>query len=156
MPISNPSISEAQVLLSYKAADQSVNNTEVLVDATGLSIQAEANKDYDLFMSLIVNSNITPDIKILFTLPAGAAIVGVNNGLIGESDTGTAIILVEGDYTAAKVLSTTSLDRKVLFWLFYTGAAAAGNIQLQFAQQSAHASDTFIRAGSFIKAVKLN
>ena len=129
-----------------KSADQTVNNSITLVDDDELLFAVGANEVWDVWLFLRLISDSTPDLKFAFTVPPS----------------GTIIILVayaslqpQTDGTTAVVLSTSGAAQQYLLHCQYVGGATAGNVQFQWAQNTADASDTKVLANSSIIAHKL-
>ena len=129
-----------------KTADQTINNSEVLVNVTDLVLPVGANEIWEFFL-LIRNISVsdTPDMDIAFTIPVAGSLVcafGVSN-------------IAETDGTAEVDISATTVNWIKRFNYIYIGGANAGNVQLQWAQATARANDTVMKAGSFIIGYKL-
>jgi hypothetical protein len=124
------------------ASDITVNNSTTLVDA--LEFEALANKKYMVFASLHFDSGATPDIKFGWSVPSGAAgnwnmqHDNVQNGL-GSTD----------------AVSCSGNDSTMLHAGIVIGGTA-GTVKLQFAQNTADASDTDLMAGSSLIAVQVD
>jgi len=132
-----------------KAADQIVNNSEVLVNDTHLFFAVGANEIWQFDIVLFcLSASVTPDIDYLFDVPAGAAIrrwtfwsmVGVDQWF---------------DATVSATIAVVDNDRVCMFRCLYTGAAAAGDVQFKWAQHTATAEDTKILLNSHIIAHRL-
>lgn len=137
----------------YKSADQTVNNSATLVDAADLSFTADANATYRIRLWASYSSNTTPDIKFNWTIPSGASMQRYTLGPpVGTTDTTTTTVTMRrrsstdapqgGDgntnfttYNEEVILRTTN----------------SGDVKLRFAQNTANASDTILRADTFIE-----
>lgn len=125
--------------LIIKEADESVNN-----GGTGTTLQ----NDDELVIPIGANERIqfegylfatgsTPDIKIAATGPSGA--VGrISVGSVGSQDLGGSGV-------------TVNLDADVAFRGAVDNGGTAGNITIQWAQNSASPNNTTVHAGSYIK-----
>ena len=127
-----------------------VNNSTTLVNDDTLKVTLGANRSYAFWGVLFHTSGSTPSIKYAFTVPAGASIIWSGHGYR------TSGFLLHAAYRAA---SGDAAD----FWtqggaqidsVFVMGTgtigATQGDLQLQFAQNTADASDTKITSGSFL------
>jgi hypothetical protein len=139
-----------------KAADQTVNNSTVLVNVTDLVSPLPVAGMFGFRVVLFHDSATAADIKFAFTWPAGAsARWGVQGiavgaaGTTGDGQFGTAT--VSGASVAvggAGVGSANTLLSIIEGGI--TMGGTAGNLQLQFAQQTADLSDAIIRFRSRI------
>lgn len=139
-----------------KAADQTVNNSTALVNVTDLVSPLPIAGMFGFRVVLFHDSATAADIKFAFTWPAGAAARWGVQGLAvgaaattGDGQFGTASasgtsIAVGG----AGVGSANSLLSVIEGGI--TMGGTAGNLQLQFAQQTADPSDAIIRLRSRI------
>ena len=134
-----------------KAADETVNNSDVLQNDDELLFAIAANEVWGFTFVIAWNSGTTPDIKFALAVPALATFAaaisggdGAGNDVRSMQVSGTALSL-EG---SAAEMAATIIGRVV-------NGANAGNLQLQWAQTTANASDTIVRANSYIIAHKL-
>lgn len=150
------------------ASDVTVNNTTTLVNATGLSLAVEASAVYALDGWIYYESNPTADIKFAWTGPASATfVVGiygppagtapvVNQERINYTDQGTFDTLGGGLSSAA---GDDEFTGSVWPSIRPSGVAVigatAGTIQLQFAQNTANASNTRIKANSWLRLARI-
>lgn len=140
---------ELRPVFARKTADETVNNSAVMQNDNHLFLPVAANTVYRLSMRLGISSGATPDFKTAFTFPAGttmfynATTVAVSTATLqnyGLDQTSTASI--EGGQTSV------TYDGLVIV------SAAGGTLQLQWAQNTANASDTKVLAGSYIELRK--
>ena len=134
---------------SILTADQTVNNSTTLVNITGLVAALEANKLYAILAALCFATGAVPDIKWAWTVPTGATFQVVNRiidlGADREQSTSG---------TASSISADGSQDIIMSMGWVKTGANA-GNLQPQFAQATADASDTKMLIGSWLFVKKL-
>ena len=140
-----------------KTADQTVTNSTTLVDDDELLLAVAALEVWELFFYIRQNSGTTPDIKFAITVPSAATIEIVHHTLIGVS---SITLLVNGSLipvaeATAIPFSGLAADVVDLLWALYVGGANAGNIQLQWAQNTQDVSDTKVLANSYIVATKI-
>ena len=128
-----------------KPIDEVVNNDATLQDDDDLFFSANANKSYGYFLCMIHDATSDADMKYAFSLPSGAS-GEKHNGNLSASGTPTT------DITASFVITGggigvirigVSVGRIVI-------AGTAGNVNLQWAQNSARVSDATMRKGSYL------
>jgi hypothetical protein len=128
-----------------KSVDQTVNNSSTLVNDDELTVALSANKRYMIWMNVFFVSSNTPDFKCSLTLPSGTTQKVISNDLHGFSTS-------EGftdDPTTTTVQSLTiTAEFSLIFQGYVLTSGTAGNLTLQWAQASADASDTDVKAGS--------
>ena len=132
--------------LIVQESDQTLNSQTTLQNSE-LLFAVGANEVWQFEGILITSTGSTPDIKIAAVGPTGAvgslaAIASAigGNGVYASSDQlGTAISL------------TTASTEFVRFWGAIHNGANAGNLTIQFAQNTSDASNTTVYAGSYMK-----
>lgn len=138
-------------LVVLKTADESVTSSTVLQNDDHLLFAVGANEVWEFLIFLrLVAGNITPDFKYAFTVPTGGSIV-----ISGQVHIGAQAVEVDG--TTAQIAIALSATQGNMFFLgLYIGGANAGNVQLQWAQNTSDAAATTVKTNSFIIAHKLN
>lgn len=147
-------------------ADVTVSNTTTLANATGLAIPLAANATYGLDGWLHWTSNPTADIKFQFSVPSGAtgwwAGTGPPAGQVPVSgserinyvDFGsvalTAALAFAGDDEFTSTVYISAIPRG------YIVTTNSGTLQLRFAQNTANASSTILRRGSWLRVTRLD
>jgi len=121
-----------------------VNNSEVMVDDDELLFAALANKTYIGFMYFFCKGGTTPDIKVAFTLPAGASGIWLNGLWRAGTSLDGFVNAVTPDVHSTSVTNGNYLAR---FFKIVT-VGTAGDCQIQLAQNVATVSDTVIDIGS--------
>jgi uncharacterized membrane protein len=144
---------ESAVEIVYKSAGETVNNSITLQNDDDLLFAVGANEKWHFFLYLIYTSSAVADFKFAFTVPATGALQRITAGLVGAL-TGETGVLTEQDGTAVLTLAGAGAYRVLLAWYRYSGGNA-GNIQLQWAQDTQEVSDTIVSNGSHIIAFKL-
>lgn len=134
----------------YKSADETVNNSSTLQNDDHLTFAIAANEIWAFtFMGMFL-SGTTPDIKFTFSVPSGAIFRYWDaQNFMTVSNNGDGL-------DTQSVLSgngTTVVMDDVLGMV--TNGANAGSVTLQWAQNTANASDTKLLKGSYIIAHKL-
>lgn len=147
----------------YTVADQTVNNTTTLRPASGLEVYCEGNTQYALNGYIAYTTNTTADIAISVSTPFGdvnstdqgafsPVSVAASSSNPGNIDTafqtgfnGTALHGGSGHATLIMTFRPTA---------WFT-ATSPGLLQILFAQAVADASNTTIKAGSWIQIKKI-
>lgn len=126
-----------------KTADQTVNNSTTVVNDTELLFAVGANEVWVFDAFLLQNSGEISDIKLTFKVPSGGTV------LFASTADGAGAY-----YDAGDEYPVAGLARDVLIRLFGTviNGSTAGNIQLQWAQNTQNASNTKLLANSYIIA----
>lgn len=143
-------ISELRPLFVEKTVDETVNNSAALQNDDVLFLAVPANTKWELDGVIRFNSGTTPDFRAKFTVPASATlkwnIFAQAGTWLGfqQDETTTAVI----DGLAASVATQVN---GVL-----TVGANAGNLQLQWAQGTANASNTIVQIGSYLKLQRMS
>lgn len=133
--------------IALKTAAQTVNNSTTLVSDSQLAVTVAANTSYVFTARLLYTSSTTPDIKFGFAYPllatATYTLYGIASGgatLAGFHQTETSVGALEGGTAIAATMTGT-----------WTIGANAGTVQLQWAQNTANASNTQVLTGSFLR-----
>lgn len=150
------------------AADQTVNNTTTLTDAAGLSATLAAQATYILDGWLRWTSNPSADVKFGWTIPsaadgwwtlfnpyvAGAPVAGRER--VNYMDTST--ISLQGSNALSSTgddESTGVIDLAGIVRGYIVTGNSSGTLQLQFAQNTANASNTILGAGSWLRVSRV-
>jgi hypothetical protein len=147
---------------TYKTSDQTVNNTTTLVNATGLSLPIAASGVYAFDSFIMFTSNTTPDFKFNLNMPtscvgtisnwgAGNAITTFTSGnsIFTDAFSGTTNV---GSSMGGVGTGTAITIRPVGY---IKNSTNAGTVQFQFAQNTANASDTVLKEGSWFRLTRL-
>jgi len=150
------SLSDTKVV--RKTADGSpVNNSTTLVNDPELLFAVGASDIWEITVLLRVTTTAAADFKWLFTLPASGTARATDSYAIGITSSTQKLTFAYDAVAAQTVLiGSDATDFWYLIWLIYVGGGTAGNVQLQWAQYAAEATDTKVLANSFIIAHKLN
>ena len=141
------------VTIVRKTANQTVNNSTTLVNDDHLLLALAANEVWYVKLILLQTSSATADIKYQFTVPTDGALYGMTT-YCNASDTWTS-----GYTVAASILSISggmaAIPNRLVTEFIVKNGANAGNLQLQWAQNTADASDTIVKANSSLICHKL-
>ena len=133
-----------------KSSDETVNNSSTLQDDDTFVIPVLANREYEVEGLFRYSSGATPDFKFQFTVPSGATIDGVAE-VPDSSATTTGALLAE----AIPVTTAAGLGDAVpcAVWVRFTiiVSSTAGNVTLQWAQNTSNPSDTKVLANSYLR-----
>ncbi len=129
-----------------KAADQQVTSSETQVNDNTLFITCKANKIYLMRLLIFQNSQATPDMDINLTLPSGATAIWNTGVALGKTGSTMA------DVTTEVMLAGTGGSKTHLFYIQVVMSSTAGNVQLQFAQDTSDAGATIMKRGSSLTA----
>jgi len=138
----------AIILNAIKTADQIVNNSTTMVNITEFVFAALANTRYSIFALLFCTTNTTADMKIGFTIPAGAA-----GHKTRSSDWETGNMAVADIIQTARLVVGNSTTRFIPVACDVNMGGTAGNVQMQYAQNTATVVDTIIFQGSFFQVI---
>lgn len=136
----------------YQAADQPLtSNTTTYQDSNTLQFVLLANKSYAFRLYLRYNCSAVADIKLQWSLPAGASYMMHGTGY----DTGGALVVFDA-VTASQAFGGTGANIDlVLEGVIINGANSDAAI-LQAAQNTAEATNITILGGSYLSARLLN
>ena len=133
-----------------KTADQTVNNSTTLVNDSLLKSTLAVSTRYAFECFVVYDSSAVADIKVAFTVPAAATIhystiargatlavaYAVSNASAGTIGIGAD---AAGTFASALIIGHVSMS------------TTAGDLQLQWAQNTAEVSDTIMKAGSWLR-----
>lgn len=127
--------------------NSTVNPTATLQNDDELFFPIAANETWSFRFTLLANANATPDLKFAVTAPAGATcVVGMTEYETGTSNSnlgcGVSSGLVPGS-SANEVYEVVGT---------ITNGATAGNVTLQWAQNTANVANVTVYAGSYLLA----
>lgn len=134
-------------LVAIKTADETVNSAgsgSTLQDDDDLKLALGADETWDIILTLRYTSEATPAIKVAIVVPSGANFDGVGTvrGASGQR-------MVEA--ASAGPFGGTGQDETIIIMGTVRMGATAGDVQLQWAQNTADAADTSVLIGSSIR-----
>lgn len=151
----NTAITELRPLYVRKASDETVNNSSTLQDDNELLLTPSISHTYLLDGQIFYSTGTTPDLKLAFTFPTGAVLAW---SLFGYKFDGSSF---ESEYrtstwqaasgTSNAVAGTTATYDVVHVRGILRMSTTAGNLQLQWAQNTANASNTVVKADSWLR-----
>lgn len=126
---------------------------------TGLALPLEANSKYLILCELAVDANTTADAKYNFLLPAGATIVQSIWGSGAAVGAGVLDGTIFHDRVAAASLPVGGVNSGTVItfrpWAVVRTTGTAGNVTLQFAQNTSNATASILKFDSCMRAIKL-
>lgn len=141
-------------LVAVKTANETVNNTATVQADDELTLSLEANTTYLIDGFVVYNSGTTPDIRFAFTVPTGSTLNWNVLGLLTNVATtdGSARFSANTNGTEKGIAGTGASDAVAYIRGTITTGGTAGSLTLRWAQAVAEASDTTVKAGSYLKA----
>lgn len=141
----------SKIELVRKTADEIVNNSTTLQNDDTLFAALAANEVVVFDCYLFSNQNGTSDIKFAFTVPTGATLIwNWGTGRFNTADTFGGIDTTETSGTAAAMSAGIGGKFQCHIHGVVVNGATSGNLQLQWAQNTATAVDTTIYANSVL------
>lgn len=132
----------------YCSTTLTSNADDVLSDVVGMKFYMDASTTWVFEAHAQLSTGATPDIKMAFTVPAGAA--GTGNFLYHAT---TAIASGRvSDWTASTAMATAAAGTGADLYGRMVNSTTAGWVQLQAAQNTSDASNTDFYVGSWITA----
>ncbi len=131
-----------------KSANETVNNSAAMQNDDHIVASVVANATYEWQFRPEYLSQLTPDLKFQWTVPASATMVW--GGVYADTAGG---MVTPGNLTAASVVAICGAAADFTGW--FTGtlvtAATAGNCTLQWAQNTANATNTIMYLGTYFR-----
>lgn len=132
-----------------------INNSIGLVGDSVLTTPIDAGGNYVYGGALVFDSATAADIRVAAVWPAAAA--NTRFSAMGRNITTNTNIDTPSSTVSGTPVAIGSNGVGTIAWLAFTGVLlnpAAGNLQIQYAQQVADVSDLTVRAGSHLWAVR--
>lgn len=157
---------EGESVKAVKTADETVTSSNTLQNDDHLTVAVAANKTYAITGFLIWTGNETGDIKFALTFPTGAtvhwAVTGGNNADTGFNAGGTrggtqyfaSLNQTSSPTGAIDIAGSTSPLHGHLLGTIVT-AGTAGNLRLQWAQNTSNGTGTVLKKGSWLKVEEI-
>lgn len=131
--------------VGYKSSDETINNSTTFQNDDAVLFAIGSNEVWRFYTEIYWNSGATPDLKFQWSLPSGATMYWTDffNGNTVNTEASTEVMTGAG---AIRVI-------------YYTGvvfnSTNAGNVNLQWAQNTQDPTDSKVLAGSYIIATRL-
>lgn len=157
--IASEDLTNALGTLGVATSDTTKNANTTLGDATGLAVALDANSTYILDGYIAYSSGATPDIKFAFSIPSGMT---GHWTLFGQTTSATASVgSIDAHYSTSFISAIAAAGSDSFSSLMtviphaYLVTTNAGTLQLQFAQNTSNASNTIVKAGSWLRVLKV-
>lgn len=134
--------------IKTKKADQTVNNSTTLVDDDTIKQTIQGKETWKFHLMLFVDSGATPDWKIGITAPSGATGYWEVMGSLADA-------ITDVSTPGTTNLAMTGNPIKVEISGVIINGVNRGDIQLQWAQNTADLSNTDVLAGSHGEFIKI-
>lgn len=146
-----------QGLHVFKAADETVTNSATVQNDDHLVLAVAANTDYWMECQVVYNAPTANDMKLGWTVPAGATFEWSNNGLaLGATSSVDSISRTALGAASVATIGGSGGDAICAMKGLLRIAGTAGNLQMQFAQNTAGVGTTVVvKAGSMIMLTRL-
>lgn len=146
--------------VAFAGDDSSTISSTAFVDVDGLLVPLEADSVYAIDGWISYDSNAASDLKVQLLVPSGAtgswglfALSTTSSGSVGTVQANRASVGA-GNALTGGGSNSFSAEMNALFRGYVETAATAGDLQVQFAQNSSQASLTTVGAASWIRAQK--
>lgn len=143
-----------------KSADESVTSSDTLQNDDVLLFAIAANETW-VFRFVVFNTSAsgTPDIKVAVTVPAAAAVsYGVIGATVGTASSPVTSMTMEYTATGGTGLAA-GIAASELYVLVLEGSVAnganAGNVTLQWAQNTSNGTATTVKVGSTVIGIRI-
>lgn len=137
----------------FKTADESKASNSTFGDDPFLTFPVAANTKYAFRGKLFFNSaSATPGFKSQITGPASPTKVRIKRDGIIAGGTAYSAVQVDSAFSTSMIFSAGGGDGIVEFNGFLQNGANAGNVTVQWAQNSANSNPTILYAGSYIES----
>lgn len=137
-----------------KTADETVNNSATLQDDDDLKFPVGLNETWYFMATMRTDSGATPDIKVAVTVPTAADIIATFMGTHTDGTYKVTTMNVSGTAISAYGAGAGTTWSLTIIGTVRTGANT-GNVQFQWAQNTANASDTKVLADSVLVAWRI-
>lgn len=136
-----------------------VNNSTALVNDPLLVGAIDANATYQWEATIFYDSSTTADIKFAFTTPTFTTMRWSIVGLATTAATNEGDVRIQTAAASGSSIQVGGIGVGTIITAKIEGfiaTTAAGNLQLQFAQQAADPTNTTIRQGSYMRAWRVS
>jgi len=143
------SLMTTNIVNKVKQLNEVVNGSNVLQDDDELSFAIGPNEEWSYRFIVHASSATTPDLQFAVTAPSGATCA------VGYSDPegATSVGGLGCGVTTGMIPGNGTIDIYEIVGTVRNGTAA-GNVTLQWAQNTSNASNSIVYAGSYLQAVR--
>lgn len=139
-----------------KTSDEIVNNSTTLQDDNQLLYAMAATGEWEFEINVWYMANSAADMKLTMTVPTGGSfyLTNTGDGITGINN--DAPVVVSSASTVGSSGQGVATIRHTRLKGYARTTGTAGNLQLQWAQNTAHASDLTVLRGSAMKVFPLS
>ncbi len=143
-------------LAAEKGSDQPVTSSTTLVNDSALVIPVAASATYDFDLQLFYKGFTTGsgDIKIAWSLPSGATLVGGGDFIANPLGV-TQLFYTQATASIFSASNGTANPQPIRTWGTLVTSTTAGNMQLQWAQNTSSGTATTVMTGSVLTAQRI-
>lgn len=143
-------ITELRPLFARKTSDETIISNATPQADNDLFVTLVANAVYEFRLRLLVNSGTTPDFRMSWSFPTGTT---MSYDLFEGETLGAATNVIQGPYIQTDVppISTGGSDQPWVAEGLVIVGSTAGTLQSLWAQNTLTASNTIVRAGSYLR-----
>lgn len=147
-----------QHLFAKKTANEIVNNSATVQDDDHMTVAVAASSVYEVAGFFIYDGTSTADMKLGFAGPAGATLDWVTASLDATAGSATTAVkmsaqTISGTPSFGSVGAGSKVVARVTGLL--TTSTTAGTFKVQWAQNTAEATDTTMYSGSYLRLTKI-
>lgn len=141
-----------------KASNEIVNNSTTLQNDNDFVVTLDASSVYEIQIVLCLTSNASADFKWDWAVTGGVSQL-TKRAILGTG-TCTTIADANADFTTVDLntpsnVQTDGIHEQALYERFLVQTSTTGTLQLRWAQNSAHASNTTVTTNSYMIIRKL-
>ncbi|MBI4066480.1 hypothetical protein HY411_02075 [Candidatus Gottesmanbacteria bacterium] len=142
-------------VLVEKEADETVNNSNTLQDDDHIKYTMIANTAYAVEVSISYTSpTASPDFKYAFTIPTSATMSLMGQGFTTTTNVANCRIITSG--SACSLTGNAAPDWIITIVGIVQTAGTAGDLQFQWAQNTAQEENTVVKKNSWMKVSPLS
>jgi hypothetical protein len=139
-----------------KSSNQSVTSSTTLVNDSQLKFAIAANETFIFNVWLwVYTADGTPDIKLTMTGPSGSTLYWSPSTYYATADGTNALGTVNAGTVTLNAFSDAN-ERNQLYFGSILNGGTAGDVQLQWAQNTSSGTATTVKAGSYIYGIKVS
>jgi hypothetical protein len=147
----------SSTLYAIKSADESHASSTTLQDDDELAVTLGANQTWEITSMIMAMANSTvPNIKIAFSLPAGATMRMWVTGVQDNTTTAYDNFTLNASNTAKKMtIGVTNNATLISIHGWVTTSTTSGDLTFRWAQNTSNANNVIVKADSYITARQL-
>jgi hypothetical protein len=138
---------------AYKSGDETIISNSTMQNDDHMFLTVAASTKYEFELYVAYNSGTTPDLKIGWTVPTGATNVYrvdyFDTSAVAQKGQSSTVL------TAGFAVGGFASDLYAVFAGTLSISTTAGTFQIQWAQNTLTASNSTVRAGSFLRLQKI-